>query len=72
MASSGRRVAFGVGLGRFFRMVLGVKRVGVGHMRMMRRLFVVAGFVMLGGFVMVLGGVFVVFGGFLVVLAGFL
>jgi len=54
----------GVMLGGFFRVVLGMQVVSVGHMSMMPTLFVVARFVVLGGFQVMLRGMFMVLGGF--------
>ncbi len=65
-------MAFGMSFGGFRGVVLSVKSVGVGNMRVVGGLFVVAGFVVRGSFMVVLGRVLVVFGGFLVVLACFL
>ncbi len=52
----------------FGMMMFGVAGVAVRAVRMMSRLFVIAGFMMLGGFVMVLRRMLVVFGGFAMVL----
>jgi len=51
----------GMVLGRFFRVVSGVKPVSMGDMRMVRRLVMIAGFVMLGGFKVMSSRVLVVF-----------
>jgi hypothetical protein len=52
----------------FRMMFFGVAGMTVGAMRMMRRLLVIARFVMLGGFAMMLRSVLVMFGGFMMVL----
>ena len=49
-------------------MLLGVAGMAVGGVRVMRRLFVIAGLMMLGGFAVMLGGLLMVFGGLGVVL----
>lgn len=61
----------GMRLGGFLVMVFGMGMVGMGKVGMMRRLFMLAVLVRLGGmavmlrrFLMVLGGVFVMLGGF--------
>ena len=58
-----------------FRSVLGVldgmQLMAMGQMRMMARLFVMAGFSMLGRFAMVLGSLFEVLGRFVMVMMDF-
>jgi hypothetical protein len=49
-------------------MVMGMERVTMRHVRVVRRLLVIAGLGVLGGFAMVLRGVLVMFCRFLVVL----
>ena len=49
-------------------MMLGVAGVSMRAVRMMSRLFVIAGFMMPGGFAVVLGGMLVVFGSLVMVL----
>ena len=49
-------------------MMLGVAGVAMRAVRVMSRLFVIAGFMMPGGFAVVLGGMLVVFGGFAVMI----
>ncbi len=56
-----------VELGRFFVVMRRVQVMTVGHMRVVGGLFVIAFFVVLGGFVMMLGSLFVVFSGLFVV-----
>jgi hypothetical protein len=51
----------GVMLGHFFMMMLGMKSVSVSGVGMMGRLYMIAGGVMFGRFMMMLRGVFVVF-----------
>jgi len=51
-------------LGGFFRVVLGMQVVSVGHMSMMPTLFVVARFVVLSSFQVMLRGMFMVLGSF--------
>ncbi len=63
-----RLVMFGVELGGFMEVVLGMGMVGMRDMGVVAGLFVVAGFMGLGGGMMVPGGVLVVSGGFAVVL----
>jgi len=55
-------VVLGVMTARLGMMLLGMAGMAVGGVGVMRRLLVIAGFVMLGGFAVVLGGVFVMFG----------
>jgi hypothetical protein len=59
-------------LGCMFRMVIGVGIVSVGHVRVMGRFLVVAGFVMLCGFGVVVCGLRVVMGGLFVVMRCFI
>ena len=54
-------------LGMMFFGVAGVTMRGVG---VVRRLFVIAGFVVFGGFTMMLGGMLVMFGGLVVMFDG--
>ena len=54
-------------LGMMFFGVAGVTMRGVG---VVRRLFVMAGFVVLGGFTVMLGGMLVMFGGLVVMFDG--
>ena len=63
-------VLLGVVPARLYMMMLGVAGMAVGGVRMMRRLLVIAGLVMLGGFPMMLGGVLVVLGGLVVMFDG--
>jgi hypothetical protein len=65
-------VCFYVRLCRFLGVVLGVHVMTVGGVRVVSRLFVIAGVMMFCGFAMVPGGVIVMMGGFLVMLRGFL
>ena len=58
----------GVVLARFLRMMRRMDAMSMGHMRMVSALFVIACFVMTGGFTMVLRRVLVVFGCFGMVL----
>jgi hypothetical protein len=61
-------VRFRMQLGGFLMMLGGMQMMTVRYFRMMRRLLVMAGFVVLGGFAMMLCGLFVVMRGFLVML----
>ena len=56
-------VMLGVRFRRFDGVVLGVVRVAVGGVGMVRGLFVIAGFVMFGGFLVMVSRFFVVFSG---------
>jgi hypothetical protein len=56
----------------FARVMRGVRLMAVRHLRVVRRLFVVARFVMFGGGVVMLGGVRVVLRSFAVMLRGML
>ena len=58
----------GVVTARLDVMMLGVAGVTVGGVGVVRRLFVIAGFVMLGGFTVMLRGMLVMFGGLVVML----
>jgi hypothetical protein len=49
-------------LGSFFRMVFRMQMMTMRHVGMMGSLFMIARFMMLGGFSVVLAGVFVMFG----------
>ena len=51
----------------FGMMLFGVAGMTMGAVGVMRRLLVIAGFVMLGGFAVMLGGMLVVFGGLVMV-----
>jgi hypothetical protein len=59
---------FGVMTAGFGVVMLGVAGVAMRAVRMMGRLFVIAGFVMLGSFAMVLRGMLVVLGSLVVML----
>ena len=61
-------VRFGVQLGGFLMMLGGMHMVTVRHIRMMRRLLVMAGFVMLGGLTMMFCSLLVMMRGFFVML----
>ncbi|SDP18134.1 hypothetical protein [Afipia sp. GAS231] len=63
-------VVLGVVTARLGVMFFGVAGMAVGAMRVVRRLFVIAGFVVLGGFTVMLGGMLVMFGGFVVMFDG--
>lgn len=56
---------------RLIRMLMGVQLVAMRDMRMVRGLFVVAGFVMAGRFVVVLGGLFMMLGGLAMMFSAF-
>jgi hypothetical protein len=51
-------------------MFFGVAGMAMGAVGVVRRLFVIAGFVVLGGFTVMLGGMLVMFGGLVVVFDG--
>jgi hypothetical protein len=68
IVGSGLSVLLGVVAARLDVMLFGMTRMAVGCVRMVRRLLVIAGFMMLGGLAMVLGGMLVMFGGLVVVL----
>ncbi len=51
-------------------MFFGVAGVAVGAVSVVRGLFVIAGFVVLGGFTVMLGGMLVMFGGLVVMFDG--
>ncbi len=57
-----------VGLGALGLVVLRLLLMAMGHMRVMGSLFVIARFVMLGGFTVVLGGMLMMISGLLVML----
>jgi hypothetical protein len=59
----------GVVLCRFVRMMRGVQAMSVRHMGVVSRLFMVAGFVMLGSLAMMVRGILVVLGRDLMVVA---
>lgn len=61
-------VLLGVVAARLDVMLFGMARMSMSHVRMVRRLLVVAGLMMLSGLAMVLGGVLMMFGRLLVVL----
>ena len=65
-------VVLGVMTTRLGMVFFGVAGMAMGAVGVMRRLLVIAGFVMLGGFAVVLGGVLVMFGGFLMMFDGVL
>lgn len=67
-----RAVRIRVMLAGFFRVMRGVDRVAMRHMRVVAGLAVVAGFVMIGRRPVVRGGMFVVLGCFAMVICGFL
>jgi hypothetical protein len=56
-------VVLGVMTARLGMMLLGMAGMAVGGMGVMRRLLVIAGLMMFGGFAVMLGRVFVMFGG---------
>ena len=60
-----RAVVFGVMTAGLRVVMFGVARVTMSTVRMVRRLLVIARFVMLGGFTVMLGSQFVMFGGLL-------
>jgi len=60
-------VIFSVSFGRFSRVIRSVERVAMRGDGMVRRLLVIAGLVVFGGFMMMLSRVLVVLGCFLVV-----
>jgi hypothetical protein len=59
-------------LGRFFRVLGGVSVMPLGDVRVMRRLLMITGFVVLCGFPVVVGRVLMVIGGFRMVMRSFL
>jgi hypothetical protein len=61
-------VLLGVMTARLYMMMLGVAGMAVGGVRMMRRLLVIAGLVMLGGFAMMLCCMLMVLGRLVVML----
>jgi hypothetical protein len=63
-------VVRGVMTARLDVVMFSVAGMTVGGVGVVRRLFVIAGFVMLGGFTVVLGGMLVVFGGLVVMFDG--
>lgn len=65
---SGLAVMLGVMAARLDMMVFGVAGMPVRGMGMMRRLFVIAGFMVLGGFAVMPGRVLVMLGGLLMML----
>jgi hypothetical protein len=60
-----------VRLRRFGMMMVSVRMMGVGHVSVMPRLFVLAGFMVLGGLMMMLGSFFVMAGSVAVVFCSF-
>jgi hypothetical protein len=68
LAISGLAVVLGVMAARLDMVMFGVAGMPVRAMGMMRRLFVIAGFMVLGGFAVMLGRVLVMFGGFVMML----
>lgn len=63
-------VVLGVMTARLGVMFFGVAGMAVGAVSVVRRLFVIAGFVVFGGFTMMLGGMLVMFGGLVVMFDG--
>ena len=63
-----RAVRLSVVTARLGMVMFGVAGVAVGDVGVMRRLLVIAGFVVLGGFAVMLGGMLVVLGGLVMVL----
>jgi hypothetical protein len=61
-------VMLGVMTAGFDMMVFGMAGMAMGAVGVMRRLFVIAGFMMLGGFAVMLRRMFVVFGGLVMML----
>jgi hypothetical protein len=61
-------VMFGMMTAGFGVVMLGVAGVAMGAVGVMRRLFVIAGFMMLGSFAMVLRGMLVMFGSLVMML----
>jgi hypothetical protein len=61
---------FGVGLGGFLAVMFGMHMMGMGKMRLVRRSFVIAIFVVPDGVAVMLGGLFMVVGGVGVMIGG--
>ncbi len=59
-------------LGSLFGVLSGVRVMSLSQMRLMRRLFVIAGLMMLGGFAVMVGSMFVMLGGLRMMMRGFL
>jgi hypothetical protein len=68
LAISRLAVVLGVMAARLDMVMFGVAGMPVRAMGMMRRLFVIAGFMVLGGFAVMFGRVLVMFGGFVMML----
>ena len=66
-----RAVMLGVMTAGLDMVMFGMAGMAVGAVGVVRRLFVIAGFVMLGGFAMMLGGVLVMFGGLVMMFDAF-
>lgn len=62
----------GVVFGRFLGVMGRVGVMSLGYLGMVRRLFMIAGFVMLGSFAMVIGRVLMMIGGFGMMMCSFL
>jgi hypothetical protein len=60
-----------VGLRRFGMVMVSMRMMGVRHVSVMPRLFVLAGFMMLGGLVVMLGSFFVMAGSVAMVFCSF-
>ena len=71
MVMAGMAVMLGVVNARLVRMLMGMQLVAMRDMRMVCGLFVVAGFVMVGRFVMMLGGLFMMLGGLAMMFSAF-
>jgi hypothetical protein len=65
-------VLFGVVFGCLLRVMRGIVVMPLSYLGMVRCLFVIAGFVMLGGLPMMIGRVLMMIGGFGVVMCSFL
>ena len=63
-------VVLGVMTARLGMMFFGVAGMAMGAVRVVRRLLMIAGLVMLGGFAMMLGRMLVMFGGLVMMLDG--
>jgi hypothetical protein len=63
-------VVLGVMTARLGMVFFGVAGMAVGAVSVVRGLFVIAGFVVLGGFTVMLGGMLVMFGGLVVMFDG--
>ena len=71
MVMAGMAMMLGVVNARLVRMLVRMQLVAMRDMRMVRRLFMVAGFVMVGRFVVVLGGLFMMLGGLAMMFSAF-